>query len=208
MNITKQLAETAARIRTLARTGLTYALNEYDTERYRELDELSMRILALLSERKIESVKDCFVWQKEYVTPKVDIRAVVFNEKGQILLVREKSDGRWSLPGGWADVGYSPREVAVKEVKEETGLEVAAVRLLAVTDQKSQPHPPALHYAYKFFILCEICGGEWTEVFDILDKGFFDPDCLPLLSEERVLESQIRLMYEYRNNPCKPVWLD
>ena len=208
MDITKSLTEIAARIRALARTGLTYASNEYETDRYKELDGLSMQMLALLSEQKVDSVKACFVLQKEYVTPKVDIRAVVFNEQGQILLVRERSDGRWSLPGGWADVGYSPREIAVKEVREETGLEVRAVRLLAVTDQKSQPHPPALHYAYKFFIWCEITGGQWTETFDILDKGFFDPDQLPPLSEERVLESQIRLMYEYRADPEKPVWLD
>lgn len=208
MDITGQLVEIAARIRTLARTGLAYASNEYETDRYNELDDLSMRMLALLSERKVESVKACFVLQKEYLTPKVDIRAVVFNGKGEILLVRERSDGRWSLPGGWADVGYSPREIAVKEVREETGLEVKAVRLLAVTDQKSQPHPPALHYAYKLFIECEITGGKWTEAFDILDKGFFDPDRLPPLSEERVLESQIRLMGEYRKCPDKPVWLD
>lgn len=199
----KQLVELAARIRALSQTGLVYSEDDYDRERYEELLALSHQIIALASGQTLEVIKDCFFIEKDYVTPKVDVRAVIFNEKEEILLVQERADGCWSLPGGWADVGYSPSEVAVKEVKEETGLEVVPNRLLAVMDKRCHHHPPALHYAYKIFIQCEIVGGEQGSAFDILGCGFFAQDNLPPLSLDRVLKSQIDLMYEYKNNPSK-----
>jgi ADP-ribose pyrophosphatase YjhB (NUDIX family) len=117
-------------------------------------------------------------------------------------------DGRWSLPGGWADVGYTPEEVAVKETKEETGLDVCAKRLLAVMDKRCHPHPASPFYVYKLFILCEITGGVFTSTFDILDKGFFALDSLPPLSHDRILPEQIRLMDELRRDPSLPVYSD
>ena len=204
----KELLNIAARIRTLAQNGLVYSLSEYDTERYEELQTLGNRITALVSGHSLSDIQSCFHPEKDYVTPKVDIRAVVFNDRNEILLVQEKSDGCWSLPGGWADVGFSPKEIAVKEVKEESGLDVKAVRLLAVMDKKCHNHPPATHYAYKIFILCETEGGSFRPAFDISGQGFFKEDALPPLSEERVLESQVRLMFEYKNNPDKEAFTD
>ena len=204
----KELTDIANRIRTLAQNGLVYSTNEYETERYTELFDLSDRILSDISGYDTTEIHGCFALEKDYVTPKVDIRAVIFNDKDEILLVRERADGLWSLPGGWADVGYSPREVAVKEVKEETGLDVETVRLLAVHDKKCLNHPPALHYAYKIYILCRITGGEFEGVFDILDKGFFRQDALPPLSLERVLKEQIDLMFDYKNNPVQEAEVD
>lgn len=203
-----ELTEVAKRIRALAQNGLLYSLSEYDTERYEELLELSDKITSLVSGHSVADIKRCFVLEDDYVTPKVDVRAVVFNEKDEILFVRERADGLWSLPGGWADIGFSPREVAEKEVAEETGLTVKATRLLAVLDKKHHPHPPAPHYAYKLFIRCELTGGTFNSVFDILDKGFFAQDNLPPLSECRVLKSQIDLMFDYKNNPMKEVRVD
>ena len=188
------MIEVAKRVRALAQNGLVYSLSEYDTERYEELTHLSDRITALATGLDEADVASAYRPAKDYVTPKVDIRAVVFNEKEEILLVREKADGRWSLPGGWSDVGYSPKEVAAKEVKEETGLDVRPVRLLAVMDMSKHPHPVIPYYVYKFFILCEPVGGTFTEAFDILGKGFFPVDALPPLSLERVLPEQIRRM--------------
>lgn len=208
MDTEKKLAELAARIRSIAQNGLVYSLSEYDTERYTELLELSHEVCGLATGCDTETIKGCFGVQEDYVTPKVDVRAVVFDEEGGILLVREKMDGLWSLPGGWADIGYSPREVAVKEVKEETGLDVEPVRLLALLDKKSHNHPPALHYAYKVFILCRVTGGGFTQAFDILDKGFFRRDALPPLSVERVVKEQIDLMYAYRDDPAKQAVVD
>lgn len=204
----KELLEIAARIRAMAQIGLVYSMSEYDTERYEEFQMLGDRITALVSGHTLSDIRSCFRTENDYVTPKVDIRAVVFNDKNEILLVREKSDGCWSLPGGWADVGFSPKEIAVKEVKEETGLDVTAVKLLAVLDKKCHNHPPATHYAYKIFILCEITGGSFRPVFDITEQGFFKQNELPTLSEERVLESQINLMFAYKNNPEKEAVTD
>lgn len=204
----KELIEIASRIRALAQNGLLYSLSEYDTDRYSELLELSNKITSVISGHSITEISNCFALENDYVTPKVDVRAVVFNDQGEILLVREYADGLWSLPGGWADIGFSPKEVAEKEVAEETGLTVKATRLLAVLDKKHHPHPPALHYTYKIFILCELTGGAFNAVFDILDKGFFAQDNIPPLSECRVLKSQIDLLFEYKKDPSKEALID
>ncbi|MDF9831646.1 NUDIX hydrolase [Parabacteroides sp. PF5-6] len=208
MKTEKAILLFAQRIRAISQNGLHYALSNYDTERYTELLEISDALVSCVSGLDKETIQSLFLPMKEYITPKVDIRAVVFNDKEEILLVREKADGLWSLPGGWADVGCSPSEVAVKEVKEETGLEVQAERLLAVMDMRKHAHPPIPFYVYKFFILCRIGGGVFTEVFDILDKGFFPLNDLPPLSLERILPDQIRLVDEYRRDPAKGVYLD
>lgn len=208
MSRSEDLVLLAQRIRALSLNGLTYALSEYDTERYEELLEISDRIAALSTGLDTETIASCYHPMKEYVTPKVDIRAVVFNEKDEVLLVREKADGCWSLPGGWSDVGFSPKEVAAKEVKEETGLDVRPVRLLAVMDMSKHPHPSIPFYVYKFFILCELNGGGFTEVFDILGKGFFPVDQLPPLSLERVLPEQILRMYHAFKRSGGDVYLD
>lgn len=208
MSRSKDLIVLAQRIRALSQTGLVYSKNEYDTDRYEELVYLSDRITALATGLDPEDVACGYLPAKEYVTPKVDIRAVVFNEKDEVLLVREKADGCWSLPGGWSDVGFSPKEVAVKEVREETGLDVRAVRLLAVMDMSKHPHPAIPFYVYKFFILCELKGGSFTDAFDILGKGFFSLDALPPLSLERVLPEQIRQMYVAYKHPQQDIYLD
>lgn len=208
MSKSKELILLAQRIRALSSNGLTYSSNDYDTERYTELTEISNQITSLLTDLKEEDIHSLYIPQKEYVTPKVDIRVAVFNEQSEILLVREKADGLWSLPGGWADVGFSPTEIAVKEVKEETGLDVVPLRLLSVMDMKNHAHPAIPFYVYKFFILCDIIGGAFTETFDIEDKGFFKKDNIPPLSLERVLPEQIELMFDYFAHPEKEVYLD
>ena len=208
MSRSEDLILLAQRIRALSQNGLTYSLSEYDTERYEELLGLSDRMVALATGLDAEAVASGYLPTKEYVTPKVDIRAVVFNENDEILLVREKADGCWSLPGGWSDVGFSPKEVAVKEVKEETGLDVRPARLLAVMDMSKHPHPRIPFYVYKFFILCELSGGTFTEAFDILSKGFFPLDQLPPLSLERVLPEQIHRMYHFYKHPGEDTYLD
>lgn len=197
------ILEYAKRLKTISHLGLTYAKDEYDKERYTELETISLALTEQLTGEPVEKLSLYFSGTKEYITPKVDIRAVIFNEKGELLLVKEKADGRWSLPGGWADIGYSPKEVAVKEVYEETGLHAEAVKLLAVLDKRCHPHPPALDYVYKIFIQCRVTGGEWTEAFDILDKGYFAQNNIPPLSMERVLPQQIDLVFEFLHNPHK-----
>ena len=204
----QQLNEWIKKIHALSRLGLTYAVNEYDVERYSQLQQAANEMLQQLTEEPIEVIKKYFNDKKEYITPKVDIRAVVFNDADEILLVKEKADGRWSLPGGWADIGCTPNETAVNEVREETGLVVVPVKLLAVLDKRCHPHPPEADYVYKFFIECTVTGGSFTNSFDIADKGFFAEDALPPLSLQRVLPEQIALMFTYLYNPYKPAVID
>jgi ADP-ribose pyrophosphatase YjhB (NUDIX family) len=200
-NKTKELITIAQRIRAMSQTALAYSANEYEIDRSHELIGLSDRITALVSGMKEEEIRADYHPVKEYVTPKTDIRAVVFNDREEILLVREKADGRWSLPGGWADVGFTPAEVAVKETKEETGFDVRAVRLLAVFDKRCHDHPASPFYVYKFCFQCEITGGGGRLTFDILDKGFFALDNLPPLSLDRILPEQIKMLDALRRTP-------
>ncbi|RKR83454.1 ADP-ribose pyrophosphatase YjhB (NUDIX family) [Mucilaginibacter gracilis] len=203
-----QLLNIAKRLKTMSHLGLTYANNDYDIERYKELEQISLEMMHLLTEHPLQALALYFNDKKEYITPKVDIRAVIFNEHKEILLVKEKADGKWSLPGGWADIGLSPTEIAVKEALEETGFTVEAKKLLAVLDKRCHPHPPQLDYVYKIFIQCEIVGGAYVQAFDILEVAFFAQNAIPELSIDRVLPSHIDLMFEYLNDADKAAVVD
>ena len=203
-----ELITLAQRIRAMSQTALTYSSNEYEIERSKEFIEISHRITSIVSGVSDDEISACFNPVKEYITPKLDIRAVIFNDKDEILLVREKADGRWSLPGGWSDVGFTPTEIVVKEVKEETGFDVYVVKLLAVLDKRCYKHPSSTFYVYKFCFLCEITGGDDELTFDILDKGFFALHKLPPLSLDRILPEQIELLDKLRRDPDSKVYCD
>ncbi len=187
--------ETAKRIQALAQAGLAYTTNEYDRERYEELQRIGFTMLQEYSDTPVEKIQQLFAGETGYPTPKVDIRAVVIRAN-TILMVQEKSDRRWALPGGWADIGYSPKEIAVKEVKEEAGLSVWPVRLLAVYDKMKHDHPPSPFHVYKIFILCEDDGDSPEPGMETIDAGFFPADQLPPLSMERNTEKQILTMFD------------
>lgn len=161
----------AKEIQGIAQTGLTYAKDVYDIERYEALRELSVDILANYTFESKERIRLSFAGEGGYSTPKVDVRGVIFRE-GKILLVREKLDGNWALPGGWADIGLSASEVVVKEISEESGFQAEAVRLLAVLDKKFHNHPPEPYHVYKMFILCKIVGGEAAEGVETSEVDF------------------------------------
>ena len=194
MEKAKALITIAQRMRALAQTGLSYSVSDYETDRCQELLRLSDRITSIVSGLPDEEIAACYHPMREYVTPKVDIRA--------------KADGRWAMPGGWSDVGYTPSEVAVKETKEETGLDVRVERLLAVLDKRCHDYPASPLYVYKMFILCTVTGGELAGTFDILDQRFFALDSLPPLSLDRTLPENIRMVDELRRHPERPVVLD
>jgi ADP-ribose pyrophosphatase YjhB (NUDIX family) len=194
-------------IQAIAQIGLTYTKDIYDIERYEALREMSIEILSEYTAVGNEQIKLTFASETGYATPKVDIRAVIFNEN-KILLVREKSDGAWALPGGWADIGYSPSEIAVKEVKEESGYDVETIRLLAVLDKKFHNHPPEPYHIYKLFIHCHIVGGEALSGIETSAVDFFEEDHLPELSIERNTVAQVKTMFEFLRNPNKEVILD
>jgi ADP-ribose pyrophosphatase YjhB (NUDIX family) len=195
------------RLQAIAQAGLTYAENGYDQERYEQLRQITVEIMADLTHTDTPTVEKLFANETGYQTPKVDVRAVVF-EEGKLLMVRETIDGCWTLPGGWADVGLTPAEVAVKEAREESGLEVEPVRLLAVLDKKCHPHPPSPYHTYKIFILCRATGGALGTSHETSDSGFFDRHQLPPLSAKRITASQISLLYEFHDHPGKDVVFD
>ena len=205
------LLSIAKRLQSIAQAGIFYSEDKpFDRERYEEISELSVQILSNLTDEPIEKIGSLFTQERNgYQTPKVDIRAVIFNESGEILMVKEKVDGCWSLPGGWADVGYTPSEVAVKEVREETGLEVKTIRILAVIDKRNHLHPPEGWYVYKIFILCKKIGGNiLTDTTETSDIQYYSLETLPPLSESRNVYSQIKMMFEYRDDLNKAVYLD
>lgn len=195
------------RIQAIAQNGLTYSENGYDQERYEELRDISVSMMSRLSGIDPTEMKARFASETGYQTPKVDVRGVVF-QNGRILMVKETIDGLWALPGGWADVGFTPKEVAAKEVWEETGFRVNPIRLLAVMDKKKHPHPPDLYHIYKLFILCKIKGGEKNTGIETSDVDFFDRDNLPPLSEPRNTYSQIQTMFAFYDDPAKELICD
>jgi ADP-ribose pyrophosphatase YjhB (NUDIX family) len=207
-----QLLRYAQRLQALAQAGIEYAKINYDLERYHEIREISVKLIQELSDEPYEKILRVFASETGYQTPKVDIRAVMFRGRDEILMVKEKIDGdKWTLPGGWADVGYSPFQTAVKETEEEAGLLVKPVRLLALLDKRLHAHPPHPWYVYKAFILCEVEGGALLqETSETSGSRWFHRDHLPLgeMSIERVTPDQIFMLFRFADNPDLPAICD
>lgn len=199
--------EWAKELQAIAQAGLTYSTDVFDRERFEMIRDMSVEMMAYQTHEKLSVIKDLFANEVGYATPKVDVRAVIF-KNDCILLVKEKADGKWSLPGGWGDIGLTPSEVAVKEVREESGFDVKAHKLLAVFDKKCHPHPPSPYHVYKFFIQCDIVGGQAREGIETDDVAFFSKDDLPPLSVERNTESQIQIAFQYLVHPETPTYFD
>ena len=170
---------------------------------------LAAELLALQSDRQPDEI---LAWSKVefgYATPKVDVRGFILREN-HVLLVRENLDGgRWTLPGGWADVNESPSFAVVREVREESGYEVEVARLLAVLDREKQGHPPPYPYhIYKMFFHCRITGGTATANLESSESGFFPIDALPELSLSRVLPDQLAKLHQLAQTDHPDVWCD
>ena len=160
------------RLQAIAQTGLTFTRDQYDQERYEELREIAAEMMAVGSGMPdSQKILDLFKSESGYATPKIEVRGAVVRE-GQILMVREREDGCWTIPGGWADVGEPPSEMVIREVKEETGFDVAPRKLAALFDRNKHPHPPNSGHAYKLFFLCDLLGGEATPSFETPEVGF------------------------------------
>lgn len=202
----------AQRVQALSQTGLGFSPEPYDAERYEELLQLGQRMLHHLTGVPLPVLEKEAATHAGYATPKIDIRAVIFRDTDAILMVREKADGgRWSLPGGWADIGYSPFEVAVKEVREETGLHVEATRLLALWDMRKHPHPPQSWYIYKALIGCRVLGGGMLgETPETTEARWVTRPELPglELSTGRITYSQLERLFEYADKPDLPAACD
>ncbi|WP_130860518.1 NUDIX hydrolase [Gracilibacillus phocaeensis] len=198
----------AKELQALAQSGLAYSQDDYDIERFERIRAISVEMLTQhTADLDQTTIHDLFASETGYATPKVDVRAIVFQDD-QLLMVQEKADGNWALPGGWGDIGLTPAEVAVKEVEEEAGLEVKATRLLGVIDKKCHPHPPSAFHTYKILIQCDVVGGETKQGLETSDVGFFAEEQLPPLSVGRNTESQLRMIFDYWRDPERPAYFD
>jgi ADP-ribose pyrophosphatase YjhB (NUDIX family) len=197
----------ARRLQAIAQSGLTFAADQYDRERYQQVRDIAAEMMAQGSGAGVTPVRDLFSAQSGYATPKVDVRAAVFRDN-RILLVREREDGRWTLPGGWADVGESPALATVREVEEESGYQTRAVKLLAVYDRNRHGHPPIPFHAYKLFFLCELTGGTAAPSGETDGVDWFAEGALPPLSLTRVTAAQIQRLFDHFRHPDWPTDFD
>jgi ADP-ribose pyrophosphatase YjhB (NUDIX family) len=196
------------RLQAIAQNGLLYAETEFDSERYRAVRRIAAEILESGSGVDQESILNVFNRQSGYATPKVDTRGALFKDD-TILLVLEKEDRGWTLPGGWADVHETPSEAVSREVWEEAGFRVKPVKLAAVWDRSLHGHvPPHPFRIYKLFFLCSIIGGEPKTSNETLDVGFFKEDRIPPLSLGRTTPPEIRRLFEHYRNPSLPTDFD
>jgi ADP-ribose pyrophosphatase YjhB (NUDIX family) len=198
--------ELAREIQAMAQTGLTYTHNEYDLQRYQRLTEIAAEIVAAQAELSKGSVLENFQVQAGYATPKVDVRAAVIRD-GRILLVREKIDGKWSMPGGWADVGELPSAMVAREAWEESGFTVKADKLIGVFDA-NHIEPLQFYHAYKMIFLCTITVGEARPSDETLAVDFFDPNDLPPLSELRTNKRILDEVFAHYSDPHRPPFFD
>ena len=195
------------RLQAIAQDGLTYSRDDYDLGRYEQLRELAAEMLAAHSTNTLEEARDLLVLETGPATPKVDVRAAVF-EDDRILLVKEPGEAGWSVPGGWADVGESPSESAARETLEESGYSVRPVRLLAGYDRDKHGHPPIAYHVYKLVYLCELLAEEQLSDVDADAVGFFGEQEIPDLSVTRITGAQISRLFQQHRDPAIPTDFD
>ncbi len=199
METDNKLLEWAIELQSLAQAGLTYGKDVFDRERYQRIREISAEMLAEKSGLPVEKVRDLFCSESGYQTPKLDTRSAIF-QNDRILLVKE-SNGKWSLPGGWVDVNVSVRENAVKEVKEEAGLDVVVERVIAIQDRAKHNLPAYAYGVCKIFLLCSVIGGAFEENIETVESRYFGEEELPALAEEKSTVSQIKMCFEAYRTP-------
>jgi ADP-ribose pyrophosphatase YjhB (NUDIX family) len=194
-------------LKAIAQIGLTFNRDPYDRARYERIRELSAALIAQGSGHDKRSLLEAFRAEAGYATPKVDVRAAVFAD-ARVLLVREVSDGFWTLPGGWADVNETPSMSAVREVVEESGFEARAVKLAAVYDYRRRNRPQHLDSIYKLFFICELTGGSARPSIETSEVAFFARHELPTLSVGRTTAAQIERMFRHAEEPGLPTDFD
>jgi ADP-ribose pyrophosphatase YjhB (NUDIX family) len=198
----------ARRLQAVAQTGLEYCKDPYDRQRYEEIRRVAAEIAAKSDGlADVEPVLSLFKNEVGYATPKIDIRTAVF-DRDRILLVKERSDGLWTLPGGWADVGESPSLAAVREVREESGYGIVVKKLAAVFDRDKHDHPQLAYHVYKLFFIGELRGGKAEHSVETSGAEFFGEHELPPLSLTRVTPAQVKHMFEHSRNPVWPTFYD
>lgn len=201
---TPKWLEWAREIQQLSQTGLAFATTEYEIQRYTRLYEIAAEMVEMSTFLPRDELVENFSAQPGYATAKIDVRGAVIRD-GRILLVQERRDRKWCMPGGWADVGDIPSEMVAREVWEESGFKVVPRKVLAVFDANRGGEPLEFYHAYKIIFLCDITGGEARASDETMDVGFFDFDGLPPLSSQRTNEkhlAEVRAHLEDENRPA------
>jgi ADP-ribose pyrophosphatase YjhB (NUDIX family) len=201
------LLDLSRRLLALSQTGLHFTQEEYDRERYREMAQIASEMLALESNMTPDQLRAAWLVEDGYATPKCDVRGAVFRGD-QVLMVKERVDGKWTLPGGWADVNDTPSQAVEKEIEQESGFTARAVKLAAVFDRNKHNHPAYLFHVWKLFFICEITGGDFRTSYETTAVEFFPIDKLPELSTGRTTEEQIRRVYQHHLNRSLPTEFD
>lgn len=192
--------EWAIEIQSIAQIGLSYTTDDFDIQRYERLREISAEMIENKTDISLEKVKDLFCNEIGYKTPKLSTRAAVF-KNNKILLVQEKN-GEWALPGGLCDVLETVKSCTIKEVKEESGLDVEPIKIIAIEDGNKNAVPKYPFGVCKIFIECKLLGGKFVENIETIDSGFFSLDELPKnISDIRSSKEQIKMCFEAHNNP-------
>lgn len=199
MDRNEKWLEWAIALQSLAQAGLTYGKDIYDKERYKQIRDIAAEMLSYKTEIPVEKVKHLFCNETGYQTPKLDTRAAVF-EHEKILLVKENS-GKWSLPGGWVDVNVSVKENTIKEVKEESGLDVTADRIIAVQDRNKHNLPVYAYGVCKIFVLCSVMGGKFEKNIETTEFCYFGKNELPELATEKNTKEQIEMCFNANYDP-------
>ena len=194
-------------LQSIAQTGLAFCRDPFDQRRYERIRELAALVVAEGSGHADPGLLDYMRHDTGYATPKVDVRAAAF-VRGRVLLVREVSDGAWTLPGGWAEVNESPSQSVVREIFEESGFEARAVKLAAVHDFRKRNRPHHLDSIYKLFFICEITGGAAARSLETSEVAFFARDELPPLSVGRTSAQQLQCMFRHAAEPDLPTDFD
>jgi ADP-ribose pyrophosphatase YjhB (NUDIX family) len=194
-------------LKAIAQIGLTFSGDAFDRQRYERIRELSAALIANGSDADTAKVLELFRHDAGYATPKVDVRGAAFRD-GRVLMVREVSDGGWTLPGGWADVNQTAAECVIREISEESGFQARALKLAAVHDYRKRHPPRHIDSIYKMFFICELVGGSPRPSHETSDVGFFSPGELPKLSMGRTTAEQIELMFRHAERPDLPTDFD
>jgi 8-oxo-dGTP pyrophosphatase MutT (NUDIX family) len=197
----------AREIQALSQTGLAYSQTDYDTQRYQRLSEIASEIVHSQTGLPLEALLEDFRMQPGYATPKVDVRGAVVRG-GRILLVQERADKRWCMPGGWADVGDLPSKTATREVWEESGFDVVPDKVVGIFDANRSGAPLEFYHAYKIVFLCSLTGGQARPSNETLAVDFFDFDDLPPLSSNRTNERHLAEVLAHLGDPERPAFFD
>jgi ADP-ribose pyrophosphatase YjhB (NUDIX family) len=199
----------ARKVQAIAQNGLEFTKDTFDRDRFEQLQQLVTSILTSELEITPRQLKGLWQGDEGYATPKVDVRGGVF-EQDTVLMVRERSDGKWTLPGGWVDVGDAPSFAMEREIREESGYLAKAVKLAALFDKNNPAHghPPGILHIYKLFFVCELTGGKATLSNETDGVEFFPVSSLPPLSMGRATQSEIERLYQHHLNRGLPTDFD